>query len=165
MSTKYFETLVGTFVLLAACAFMWKAYQTADLGSESTFGTYELNAKFSRVDGLNPGGDVKIGGIKIGKITDLELDPTTFQAVVKFRVKDSIKLPTDTSAEIIGGLLIGDKYVSLTPGADDQMLTDKSTISYTQSSISLEGLIGKFMFSSAEKAAAESEQPQAASGK
>lgn len=157
MNNRYFETLVGALVLIAALAFIWKAYHTVDLGSESAFGTYNLTAKFTRVDGLNPGGDVRIGGIKVGKIIDMTLDPQSFQAIIKMRIKESVKLPADTSAEIIGGMFLGDKYVSLTPGADDQMLKDNSVIEYTQSSISLEGLIGKFMFSSAEKAAATEE--------
>lgn len=138
------ETLIGALVLVVAAYFLHYAYGTTQVIRNGNH--YIVFGKFDRVDGLNLGGDVRISGIKVGKVLSQTLDPKTFQAVLELSILTDIKLPVDSSAEIISGGLLGDKYVSLTPGSDEEHLADKSFIEYTQSSISLEGLISKFMF-------------------
>jgi phospholipid/cholesterol/gamma-HCH transport system substrate-binding protein len=138
------ETLIGAVVLLVAAYFLHYAYTTTQVITGDH--QYVLFAKFDKVDGINLGGDVRISGIKVGKVTSQILDPKTFQAVLGFSIKPEIKLPVDTSAEIVGNGLLGDKYVALVPGSDGEVLKNKDYIEYTQSSISLESLIGKFMF-------------------
>lgn len=151
MNNNITETIVGAIVLFVAAYFLYYAYGTTQ-GNSSVQNGYTVVAKFARVDGLNPGSDVKISGIKVGKVTSFELDPTTFRAVLQLSLRNDIQLPSDTSAEIIGNGLLGEKYVALVPGADDEKIPSNGQIEYTQSSISLESLIGKFMFDSAEKA-------------
>ncbi len=138
------ETFVGALVLLIAAYFLHYAYSTTQVikGHDQ----YIVYGKFDRVDGLNLGADVRISGIKVGKIISQTLDLKSFQAILELSISSDIKLPADSSAEIISGGLLSDKYVSITPGSDDEHLTEKSFIEYTQSSISLEGLISKFMF-------------------
>lgn len=151
MNNNITETIVGAIVLFVAAYFLYYAYGTTQ-GNSSVQNGYTVVAKFDRVDGLNPGSDVKISGIKVGKVTSFELDPKSFRAVLNLSLRNDIQLPSDTSAEIIGNGLLGEKYVALVPGADDEKIPTNGQIEFTQSSISLESLIGKFMFDSAEKA-------------
>lgn len=145
MGKNIVETIVGAVVLLVAAYFLYYAYGTTQVVSNGSSG-YVVLAKFDRVDGLNLGGDVRVSGIKVGKVVKQELDPKTFQAVLEIKIQSDIKLPVDTSAEIVGNGLLGEKYLALVPGADEESIEPNGYIEFTQSSISLEGLIGKFMF-------------------
>lgn len=105
---------------------------------------YKLSAEFDKIDGISVGSDVKIGGIKIGTVLEQTLNPETYRAKLVIGVKSDIKLPLDSSAEIASEGLLGGKYVNLTPGAESDMLKDGGAIEYTQSSVNLEELLGKF---------------------
>jgi phospholipid/cholesterol/gamma-HCH transport system substrate-binding protein len=148
MGKNIIETLTGLVVLIIAAGFVYVAYNSADVEEKSGYSVY---ASFERADGLNRGSDVKISGIKVGSVTSFEIDPVTYNAKVELRVDDNIKLPDDSSAEIIGDGLLGGKYLAIIPGGSDQYLADKGVIKFTQGSISLEALIGKFIFNSADK--------------
>jgi phospholipid/cholesterol/gamma-HCH transport system substrate-binding protein len=154
MSKNIVETLVGALVILIALSFFYSAYKTTEI-SVNTDQSYMLFAKFDRADGINLGSEVKVGGIKVGKVMEQKLDPESYQAIIGMVIKNEVKLPIDSTAEIIGNGLLGEKYVSLIPGIDEEKLADKSTIEFTQSSVSLESLIGKFIFNSATNAAKE----------
>ena len=93
------------------------------------------------------GGDVRLSGIKVGKVLSQELDPQTYRAQVTFSVRNGIELPSDSSAAIVSSGLLGGKYLSLVPGGDDRVLTDGGEITLTQSSVNLEDLIGRYIFS------------------
>jgi phospholipid/cholesterol/gamma-HCH transport system substrate-binding protein len=144
MNKETIETWVGALVILLAAFFVYYAYGTTKSVNKSD--GYVLQAKFNRIDGLGLGSDVKISGIKVGTVVAQKLDDQTFQAILEMRIRKDLKLPTDSTAEIVGNGLLGEKYVALTPGADDETLKENEFISFTQSSISLESLIGKFMF-------------------
>jgi phospholipid/cholesterol/gamma-HCH transport system substrate-binding protein len=138
------ETLAGAIVLAVAIAFL--AYAVAHSGRSVSTG-YDLKASFDHIDGLNVGGDVRIAGVKIGTVTEARIDPKTFQAIVTLTVRDNLQLPKDSAAEITSESLLGGKYINLSPGADDTNLKPGQTITITQSSVSLEQLLGKFIFS------------------
>lgn len=148
MGNKTFEVVMGALVLVVAAAFMAFAYQSGNLKSVEG---YPLKAKFSTVAGVSVGTDVRIGGIKVGVVNDLSLDPETYQAVVTFQVKNGIKIPADSSVAVVSDGLLGSKYVKLEPGADDKMLAANGFIPYTQSSVNLEELIGKMAFGGVDK--------------
>jgi phospholipid/cholesterol/gamma-HCH transport system substrate-binding protein len=80
-------------------------------------------------------------------VTDTELDPKSYLAVVTMSVRNDLKLPKDTGATITTEGLLGGKYISLSPGGDEQVLQPGQTITITQGSISIEELLGKFIFS------------------
>jgi phospholipid/cholesterol/gamma-HCH transport system substrate-binding protein len=143
MSRNIIETLLGAVVLVVAVAFLAYAYTASDIGDR---GGYQLVAKFDRVDGLEVGGDVRISGIRVGRVVSQRLDPVSYRAEVRFSVADGIEIPADSSAAIVSTSLLGGKYLALTPGADDEMLGQGGEITFTQSSISLEELIGQFVF-------------------
>lgn len=144
MSRNIVETVLGAVVLLVAVAFLAFAYARSDVGDP---GGYELVARFDRVDGLNTGADVRISGIKVGAVLGQWLDPQTYRAAVRFSVAPDVELPADSSAAIVSEGLLGGKYLSLVPGADDRLLGPGDELTLTQSSLVLEDLIGQLIFS------------------
>jgi phospholipid/cholesterol/gamma-HCH transport system substrate-binding protein len=106
-----------------------------------------LRATFSNIAGLAVGGDVRIAGVKVGTVTEERIDPKTFDAIVLMTVAEGIQLPTDTGASITSESLLGGKFIALSPGGDETNLKPGQMITATQSSISLEDLLGKFIFS------------------
>jgi phospholipid/cholesterol/gamma-HCH transport system substrate-binding protein len=148
MSKNILETLTGFIVLLIAGGFVAVAYKGASI--ETTDG-YSLQAKFDRVDGLGVGGDVRISGIKVGNVAEQYIDPKTYSAIVKVQIRNDIKVPDDSTAEIVSDGLLGGKYFALVPGGSETNLKDGETIRFTQSSVSIEQLIGKFIFNGDDK--------------
>jgi phospholipid/cholesterol/gamma-HCH transport system substrate-binding protein len=138
------EVLTGAFVLVVALGFM--AYAVVHSGRTTGAG-YTLYARFDHIDGLSVGNDVRIAGVKVGSVTDETIDLKSFSAIVAMTVRDDIHLPKDSSAEIASESLLGGKYINLSPGGDETDLKAGQTITITQSSISLEQLLGKFIFS------------------
>jgi len=138
------EVVTGAAVLVVAAGFL--AYAVAHSGRSVSSG-YTLQARFEHIDGLAPGSDVRIAGVKVGTVTAEQIDPKTFQAIVSLTVRNDIELPKDSSAEITSESLLGGKYISLSPGGEETTLKPGQTITITQSSISLEQLLGKFIFS------------------
>jgi phospholipid/cholesterol/gamma-HCH transport system substrate-binding protein len=144
MSRNAVETMMGAVVLIVAALFLFFAYTTSQVSAVSG---YQLTARFNRVEGLRDGGDVRISGIKVGSIVSQTLDPKTFVAVVKMSIDPTIKLPVDTVATITSAGLFGDKYLSLEPGNEDDIIKPGGEIDHTQSPMSLESLIGQYIFS------------------
>ncbi|MFW0777982.1 MAG: outer membrane lipid asymmetry maintenance protein MlaD [Rickettsiales bacterium] len=144
MQKNVIETLMGAVVLIVAGTFLFVAYEGSQLRVEDG---YKVNAHFSDASGIALGSDVRIGGVKVGVISDITLDSDTYEAVVNMQIRERTKLPKDSSAAIVSSGLLGDKFVQVTPGADDKMLNDGDKIEYTQSAVNLEEMIGKFMFS------------------
>lgn len=138
------EVLTGAVVLLVAAGFL--GYAVAHSGRSAASG-YTLFARFEHIDGLGVGADVRLAGVKIGSVNQARIDPQNFQAVVALSVRGDIKLPKDSAAIITSESLLGGKYVSLQPGGDETLLQPGQTITITQSSVSIEELLGKFIFS------------------
>ena len=140
-----FEIIVGFLVIFIAVIFSYFVYQTSDHKLDKN-NQYAINANFDNADGIKVGSEVKISGIMIGKVVSQILDYDTYSAQVKFLIDKKIKLPEDSSAQIVSSNILGDKYISITPGTEEKVLVDGDTIEFTQSSINLEALISKFMF-------------------
>jgi phospholipid/cholesterol/gamma-HCH transport system substrate-binding protein len=138
------EVVTGAAVLVLTLGFL--GYAVAHTGSGGG-GGYDLQAKFDHIDGLSVGSDVRIGGVKVGSVTAAALDPRTYQAVVSLSVRDDVGVPADSSAVVTSDGLLGGKYLAIQPGGDTAMLPHGGTITVTQGSISLEDLLGKFIFS------------------
>lgn len=137
------EVATGLAVLAAAGGFL--AYALAHTGHSGGSGT-RLVARFENIGTLTAGSDVRIGGVTVGRVNSLEIDPTSFQAVVRFTVQPHLKLPADTSATISSSGLLGTPVLSLSPGGDDTILQDGGTMRITQGATNLEDLLGKFIF-------------------
>ena len=144
MRHNLLEAIIGAVVLMIAGFFFVTAYST---NQKSIVDGYSLYAQFERVDGLNVGSDVKMSGVKVGAVSKLEINPKTYQARVTITLQPAIRLPQDSSAEITSESLLGGKYVALVPGGSEAFLKSNEEIVYTQSSVSFESLISKFLFS------------------
>ena len=140
-----FEIIVGFLVIFIAVIFSYFVYQTSEQKLDK-HNQYVINANFDNADGIKVGSEVKISGVVIGKVISQILDYDTYSAQVKFLVDKKIELPEDSSAQIVSSNILGDKYISITPGTEEKVLADEDTIEFTQSSINLEGMISKFMF-------------------
>jgi phospholipid/cholesterol/gamma-HCH transport system substrate-binding protein len=146
MASNAAETLIGAVVLTAAAGFLVYAANTADVGAGGP--GYELVAKFRKAEGIDVGGDVRIAGIKVGSISNMTLDMTTYFATVTFVIDDGVMVPDDSLAKITSASLLGDSYIAIDPGGSDLMLEPGEEMGYTQSSISVGDLIAKFIHGS-----------------
>jgi phospholipid/cholesterol/gamma-HCH transport system substrate-binding protein len=144
MKHNFFETIVGFVILLITISFFLFAKDKANI--ENNGNTYNLTARFDKIDGINPGSDIRIAGVKIGTVLSYALDIETYEAIAIFNIKENIKIPTDSIASVVSSGLLGKKYITIEPGAEDLYLNDKEELIYTQSSLNIESLIGKFMF-------------------
>jgi phospholipid/cholesterol/gamma-HCH transport system substrate-binding protein len=155
MSRNIVETVMGAVVLVIAAVFLFFAYRTSQV--RATRG-YELTARFQSAEGIRPGGDVRVNGIKVGSILTESLDPKTFEALVQLSVDPTIKLPKDTEAQIASSGLLGDKYVALVPGFEDDTIPPGGTIYRTKPGFSLESLLGQVVFSVSQQGKKEGDQ-------
>ena len=105
-----------------------------------------MSAAFNRVDGIANGSDVRIGGIKVGSVIERTLEPETYRAVLRMSIDETVELSLDTTAAVVSDGLLGGKFIDLQPGAEETLIADGGRIAYTQSSLLLEELIGKFAF-------------------
>ena len=149
MNRNVIETVMGGVVLLVAAGFVVLAFQSGTVNNRSG---YQLSAEFDNASGLAPGAEVRMSGVKIGVVTTQSLDPNTFFAVVTMNIDEEIQLPRDTSARILADGLLGSNFVSLEPGGEIENLSDGDQITFTQGSINVVDLIGRFIFSAAETA-------------
>ncbi|MBV8914252.1 MAG: outer membrane lipid asymmetry maintenance protein MlaD [Acetobacteraceae bacterium] len=140
---SFAELATGAIVILTAVAFL--AYALINTG-RSTTGGIHLTAQFGNIGTVSSGSDVRVAGVKVGSVTGVRIDPQTYMAILDMTVRSDIKLPTDSSAVISSGGLLGTEFVSLAPGGADKDLQDGGTITITQSATNLEDLLGKFIF-------------------
>jgi len=154
--TNVVETVTGTVVILLAAGFL--VYAVAHSGRTVRSG-YTLHASFDSIDGLGIGSAVKMAGVKVGSVIGTGIDPKTYQATVGFTVEDAVKLPKDSSAAVVSEGLLGGKYLKLQPGGDEQNIPPGGQIGITQSSINIEELLGKFVFSMGNLSAAKPAEP------
>jgi len=155
------ELLAGAAVLLLAIGFL--GYAVANTGRVTLSG-YTLHAAFDHADGLNVGSEVRLAGIKVGSVTGAHVNPQSYRAVVDFTVQNAIKLPRDSGAEIQTDGLLGGKFLNLSPGGDEQMLANGDTMTITQGSISIEQLIGKYIFGGISASQGQQQPPAGAQG-
>jgi phospholipid/cholesterol/gamma-HCH transport system substrate-binding protein len=141
MQNSTVETLIGAIVVAVAVGFLYFAYSTTNAANLSG---YDVQAKFQRVDGLAVGTDVKLSGIKIGTVSALMLDPKTYQATVHMSIRNDVKLPDDSSIMVTSTGLLGNSYLSVSPGGSDDMIPAGGSIQNTQGSVDLMSLIGRF---------------------
>jgi phospholipid/cholesterol/gamma-HCH transport system substrate-binding protein len=145
MKQNMVETLLGAFVLTVAIIFFICGTSTASIGAGG--GTYVVNAQFTDIGSLGVGDDVKISGVVVGQVAEIELDPVIYNASVNMSIDSDVELPYDTSARITSEGLLGGTYLALDVGGDTEMLEDGDSIAITQSAQNLEQLLGQFIFS------------------
>ena len=137
---------MGAVVLLVAAFFLVFAYTR---GNVAPVEGYTVTALFTAIDGLDVGDDVRVSGIRVGSVTGQTLEPEFYRAVVTMSIDPGVQLPADTSAAVASNGLLGGKYVALEPGGLEELLKPGDEITYTQPSVNLESLLGKFIYNAA----------------
>jgi phospholipid/cholesterol/gamma-HCH transport system substrate-binding protein len=138
------------FVLLGLTAVVYLALRIG-AGALMGDGTYTLQARFTNAGGLNVGALVRVAGVTIGRVDALTLNPKDFSALATFSVKQAVKLPTDSIVSIKTTGLIGDKFLSISPGGESEFLAPDTLITDTESTVDIESLISRFAFGNVEK--------------
>ncbi|MDR5814625.1 MULTISPECIES: outer membrane lipid asymmetry maintenance protein MlaD [unclassified Caballeronia] len=140
---------VGLFVVLGFVALLFLALKAGNMSSLSFQQTYAVKLKFDNIGGLKPRAPVKSAGVTVGRVGSIGFDQNTYQAVVTIDIDKQYQFPKDSSAKILTSGLLGEQYIGLDPGGDDQMLKNGDTITMTQSAVVLENLIGQFLYNKA----------------
>ena len=149
MRQKHLELMVGIFVVLGLAAFLLLALKVSDIARIGEDKGYRVTARFENIGGLKIRAPVTLAGVRIGRVTGVDLDPQSFEALVTLSIEPQYdRLPTDSSASILTSGLLGEQYVGLEPGGMDDHLKNGSTLKLTQSALVLEKLIGR-MFTNA----------------
>ncbi|XTZ38889.1 outer membrane lipid asymmetry maintenance protein MlaD [Salmonella enterica] len=154
MQTKKSEIWVGVFLLLALLAALFICLKAADITSLRTEPTYRVYATFDNIGGLKANSPVRIGGVVIGRVADISLDPKTYLPRVALDIEDRYnQIPDTSSLAIRTSGLLGEQYLALNVGFEDpelgtSMLKEGSTIQDTKSAMVLEDLIGQFLYNS-----------------
>lgn len=147
MPQRWVESLVGLFLIFAMIALSVLAFQVSGLTSLLPSNAYTINAAFDEIGGLKVRASVKIGGVQIGEVSDIKLDPRTYKAVVSMRINNQYSdIPDDSSAAILTAGLLGDNYIAITPMYSQTFLHNNGQIQYTHPAMVLEKLIGQFIY-------------------
>ena len=143
------EVSSGIFILMGIAALLWLATEATDYGMQVGGDTYEITARFANVADLKNRAPVKIGGVTVGLVEGIRLDPVIFDAVVTMKIDRRFsEIPTDSGASILTSGVLGDRYIGLDPGGAMETLVDGDEIFVTQSAVVLETLISKYLFNS-----------------
>ncbi|MEM7723230.1 MAG: outer membrane lipid asymmetry maintenance protein MlaD [Pseudomonadota bacterium] len=137
------EVIVGAGVLALAVAFFIYAAQTAGLSRDA--GAYELEASFRSAEGISVGTEVRMAGVRVGTVTGMELDPTSFRAETTFSVREGLELPDDSAISIASEGLLGGSFLEIIPGGSPFPLEPGDAVLDTQSSVSLITLLLRFV--------------------
>ncbi|MHB8823009.1 MAG: outer membrane lipid asymmetry maintenance protein MlaD, partial [Pseudomonadaceae bacterium] len=145
MRIRSLEMGVGLFLLAGLLALLLLSLRVSGL-SVGNADTYKVYAFFDNIAGLTVRSKVTMAGVTIGKVTAIDLDRDSFTGRVTMEIQQDVDmLPVDSTASILTAGLLGEKYIGISVGGDEEALGDGDTISDTQSSLVLEDLIGKFL--------------------
>jgi phospholipid/cholesterol/gamma-HCH transport system substrate-binding protein len=150
MTSRKIEILVGLFVAGAVAAFFMLALSVSNMSSYGEGDVYEITANFDNIGGLKIRSPISAGGVTIGRVKDIQYNSDTYEAVVRMSINAKYnKFPTDTAASVLTSGLLGEQYIGLEPGAEEEYLKEGDVIHLTQSAIVLEQIIGQFLYSKA----------------
>lgn len=137
------DLLVGVFVLMGLAALAYLSLSVGGLSLRPSDGM-TIYAAFDEIGGLKPRAPVVISGVKVGQVDSIKLNDD-YRARVAMHIEDHLKLPIDSSASIVTSGVLGDRYISIQVGGDEQLLHDGDEITFVESAVILERLIGKLI--------------------
>lgn len=143
------EVAVGAAVLAVALGFLFYIWQVAGVGGLG--GTYALTASFRSVEGISAGTDVRLSGVKIGSVSDIELNPETYRGDTTLSIQRGIEIPDDSAAVIASDGLLGGSFVEVVPGGSLETYAEGAEILDTQGAVSLISLLLKFVTGEGER--------------
>ena len=147
MQKSVLELTVGAFMIIGLVCF---SYLAIVVGGVDWFSdeTYRVEARFNSISGLKQGAVVEIAGVKVGKVENIDLDNGEYEAVIELSLNNAVKLQEDSIASIRSTGIIGDRFVNIKPGFSEELIEPGGVIVETESAISLEELISKYIFES-----------------
>ncbi len=147
MRMRWIEIMVGFFMVLGFLALAGLALNVSGLKMSSNAGSYNVYAYFENIGGLTPRAKVTLSGVQIGEVKSIEIDKKRLNARVTMAINADVDyLSSDSSVQILTAGLLGEQYLGITPGFEEDVLKNDSVIKDTQSALVLEDLIGKFLF-------------------
>ncbi len=149
MERTTLDLWVGIFVVAGLGALIVLALKVGNLGTYNVSETYQLQAYFSNIGGLKAKAAIKSSGVLVGRVTDITLDTERFEAKVTMSIDKRYQFPKDTFANILTSGLLGEQYIGLMPGGDEEVFKSGDVVKKTQSAVVLEDLIGKFLYGTA----------------
>ncbi|MBX3661563.1 MAG: outer membrane lipid asymmetry maintenance protein MlaD [Burkholderiales bacterium] len=149
MERSMLDLWVGLFVVAGIAALVILAFKVGNMSSMGGGETYVISANFDNIGGLKPRAPVKSAGVVVGRVTSISFNNDRFTAKVSMAIEKSYQFPRDTTASILTSGLLGEQYIGLEGGGDDQMLKAGDSIRLTQSAVVLEKLISQFLFDKA----------------
>ncbi len=152
MTSRKIEIMVGLFVAAAIAAFFMLAMSVSNMSSYGGGESYQLTARFDNIGGLKVRSPVAAGGVIIGRVSDIQYNNETYEAVVVMSIEKKYdRFPIDTAASIFTSGLLGEQFVGFEPGAEEEYLKQGDMIDLTQSALVLEQIIGQFLYSKADE--------------
>lgn len=145
MKNTWLELVVGVFLIIGFISFGWLALKLGEVPLLTSGSSYDIYAEFDNISGVKSGADVQIAGVAIGKVRDIVLSSTEI-ARATLQIDNGVKIPVDSIASVKSQGIIGDKYIQITLGGDEELFAPGTTITDTESSVDLESLISKFAF-------------------
>jgi phospholipid/cholesterol/gamma-HCH transport system substrate-binding protein len=147
MRESLFETLIGFLVVAVAAIFLFFSLQQRSEAAPAD--SYILKAKFNRVDGISPGSDVRLAGVKVGAVKEITLDPKTYKAVVNFTMRKGVQVPDDSTAQVLSDGLLGGSYLGIMVGGSPDFVPQGGTVEFTRGSVDLLTVLSEFAGSAA----------------
>src|SRR3989338_5272652 len=144
---RIIEICVGIFMILGILALLFLAFKVSGLTTYSYANSYKITADFQNIGDLKVRAPVTMAGVKVGQITDIQLDPETYAAIVTMRIDRQDLIPIDSTANIYTAGLIGSNYVSITPGFSNQFLKSGDVLQRTNQAMILQDVIGQLLYS------------------
>jgi phospholipid/cholesterol/gamma-HCH transport system substrate-binding protein len=145
MSKLNIQMVTGVFVIAGILAFTYAAVTIGGVRFSEQPG-YTLHARFTSISGLQTGAIVEAAGVRIGIVNNIEFDPESYEAIVSLRINAEVPVQEDAIAAIRTQGIIGEKFVKIIPGGFEELLEDGDEIFETESSVSLEELVSKYIF-------------------
>jgi phospholipid/cholesterol/gamma-HCH transport system substrate-binding protein len=152
MSTRTIEIAVGLFVAAGFAALFMLAMKVSNLANYTGDDGYEISARFDNIGGLKVRSPVAASGVRVGQVTGIEYDSGGYEARVTMSIDPQYdKFPTDTAASVLTSGLLGEQFIGLQPGAEEEYLMAGSEVELTQSALVLEQIVGQFLYSKADE--------------
>ena len=158
MKKNSLDFWVGLFVVTGFVAPLFLALKAGNMSSFSFSKTYSITARFDNIGGLKPRAPVKSAGVVVGRVAAINFDDKTYQATVTLNLDEGFRFPKDSAAKILTSGLLGEQYIGLEAGGDEQSLAQGGKITQTQSAIVLENLISQFLYNKAADAGKEKDK-------
>ncbi len=149
MKKQSLDIWVGLFVAMGLLALLFLALKAGNMSAFTFEPTYQVTARFDNIGGLKPRAPVKSAGVVVGRVAEIRFDDQSYQATVVMNLETRYKFPKDSSAKILTSGLLGEQYIGLEAGGDENMIAQGSKLTQTQSAIVLENLISQFLYSKA----------------